>query len=232
MAQTKNMTVGTPSKAGKKSPREVLQKILNEKVLKKVTIRGIEVVLHPGVYPSHSFETTHALLEAIGPLVSNKIVCDFGCGMGIVGEFALRNNAHKVVMTDINPLAIRNASANKMMYNRRDIDLMIYESNCFDRVPFQRFDLIVFNAPIYGEPQAITRPIEWAFHDPNFQTIEKFLHQAKQFMFTRSQIIIGYSEKGSPEQVEDLFGKHGYKWTRLPKSVADSDSCIYALTLL
>src|SRR5579864_5016928 len=79
----------------------------------RINIKGIDLLVYPHVYPSDKFRTTNFVLENLQPLFKDKTVCDMGCGLGIVGQFALRHGARKVVQVDINPIAVENARANK-----------------------------------------------------------------------------------------------------------------------
>ena len=54
-----------------------------------------------------------------------------------------------------------------------------YQSNCFDNVPKDTFDVIVFNMPYHCDKIEIDDPLKYAFYDPAFVSIKKFLKQAQ-----------------------------------------------------
>ncbi len=72
-------------------------------------------------------------------------VIDLGCGTGIQGINALLKGAGKVVFSDLNPEAIRNAEANVEKINLQERAEFL-ESDLFDKIP-EKFDLIIFNPP-------------------------------------------------------------------------------------
>lgn len=217
-----------------KSPvYEIIKDVCNIRAQRHANILGIELLINPFVFPSDQFRTTNFLLKAIKNRVRGKRICDMGCGPGIVGLAALYEKAKGVVQIDINPYAVQNTRANRD-YHCFDPDILkVYESDCFDKVPFQLFDLIIFNIPFHSDDVEIHEPIERAFIDPNFETLEKFLKQAPKYLSLGGEILIAFSNKGDIEAIERLFSKHKYLWklTNLVNSQEDFDNRLYSLTL-
>ena len=127
-------------------PELIFRDILKSNDSQTVQIKGLDFIVHPHVYPSDKFRTTNFLLESIQPIVSGAHLCDMGCGIGVVGIYALSQGAKSIVQADINPLAVKNAKANKKIHHFSK-EIKIYESDCFGEIPKQQFDVIVFNIP-------------------------------------------------------------------------------------
>lgn len=218
----------------KLSPKQIHENIMKSTQQKKVLIKDKYYLVHPQVYPSNKFRTTNFLLDCIQPLVLNSTVCDMGCGMGIIGLFSLQHGAKYVVQTDINPLAIENAKANKDLYSYTDKQVKIIESNCFDKIPKQKFDIIVFNIPFHSEPYKISDPLEYAFHDPNFESTNKFLKQAISYSNSNTNILIAFSNKGDVEGLEKIFNNSFYDWNlwKTANSHQQFDNRIYKLQIV
>ncbi len=217
----------------KLSPEKIVEDIKHSTELSKTTILGKEYLIFPSVYPSDKFRTTNFLLQSIQPLVSNTTVCDMGCGMGVVGLYALENGAIRVVQADINPIAIENASANKELYKHSDKELTIFKSDCFDDIPHQTFDLIIFNIPFHSEPHQITSSLDYAFHDPDFKSTKKFLFQSKDYSHANTKIIIAFSNKGDTKKLEEIFTKLNFKWSLWKVANTDQkyDNRLYLLEI-
>lgn len=217
----------------KLSPDQIIEDITHSDNAQKIEILGKDYVLYPCVYPSDRFRTTKFLLESIKPLVKNASVCDMGCGMGIVGLYSLEKGATKVVQADINPAAVKNAIANKNIYHIPDQILEIFHSNCFDKIPLQTFDLIIFNIPFHSESHEITSSLDYAFYDPDFKATKRFLFQAQDFCHSNTKIVIAFSNKGNTKTLENLFNKLGYKWHLWKIANADQeyDNRLYMLEL-
>jgi methylase of polypeptide subunit release factors len=196
----------------KLTPELIFKDILQAIEPKRVQIKGLNFLVHPHVYPSDKFRTTNFLLESIRPLVANAHVCDMGCGFGVIGLYALHHGAKSIVQADINPMAVKNAKANKKFHNCSSTQAKIYKSDCFDNIPKQKFEIIVFNIPFHTEPYEIKDPLHYAFHDPLFRSVNKFLSQAVDYCHSNTTIIIAFSNKGDVKGLEKIFAHSGFEW--------------------
>lgn len=186
-------------------PQDIVEDIVKKGQKRQVTIQNVPFIVCPHVYPSDQFRSSQFILQAIAPIAKNRVVCDMGCGMGVIGHFALRYGASRVVQADVNPYAVENARANKQLYSIEDRAMQVHLSDCFDQVPTEKFDLIVFNIPFHCEPFVFSDPLERAFHDPGFKSVQKFLMQAPAFCHERSEILIVFSNKGDVAALEKIF---------------------------
>jgi methylase of polypeptide subunit release factors len=196
-------------------------------------IEGIKIQIYPHVYPSQKFRTTGFVLRNLKELVIGQKICDMGCGPGIVGLFSLHNGAKQVVQADINPSAIDNAKKNNEAHGFNETQINSYVSNCFDNIPKTTFDLIVFNMPYHCDQIQIDDPLKYAFYDPAFTSIKKFLAQAKDFSHEKTQIFIAFSNKGNTKLLEKLFEQSNYTcelW-KITNTDQEYDNRIYRLTL-
>ncbi len=203
------------------------------KDVKKVTIDGIELLEYAQVYPSHEFRTTKFILRSLKNFVMGKAVCDMGCGPGIMGIFSLINGAAKVVQADINPHAVENAQENNKFHGFTKDEIQTYFSDCFDSIPKQQFDIIIFNIPFHNTEIEIVEPLLRAFYDPDFASTKKFLRQAINYSHPRTDIYIAFSSKGNCPVLENIFSSLGYKWSlwRTTNSDAQYDNRIYRLNI-
>ncbi len=175
-------------------------------------VQGLEFDTYPNVYPSSRFRSTQFIFDNIITKVKDKIVCDMGCGSGVLGLFSLKNGAKKVVSADINPFAFENTIKNskKLGYSISKHEVLL--SDCFDAVPLQYFDLIIFNIPFHSDNIEIENPLEKAFFDPEFATVKKFLSQCKSYASDETEIIIAFSNKGDINTLESIFDALKFKW--------------------
>lgn len=194
-------------------------------------VEGIDLVIFPHVYPSHQFRSTGVLLRSIKQLIKGKRVCDMGCGPGIVGLFALQHGAKEVVQADINPHAVANAVENNLRYEFTSNQVKAYLSNCFDNVPKQTFDLIIFPMPYHCDMTKIDDPLKYAFYDPGFASITKFLDQANDYSHSATEILISFSNKGDVQKLENIFTASKFKWElwKIANTDQEFDNRIYRL---
>lgn len=201
--------------------------------VKSGEVRNIPFKIFPHVYPSHKFRSTGVSLDTIKPYLKDKKVCDMGCGPGIVGMYAIEMGASHVVQADINPYAVENARENNLMNGYDSDKIITVESNCFDNIPHSYlFDTIIFNMPYHNDEKKIEDPLEYAFYDPKFVSIRKFLHEVKQFSHKETKIFIAFSNKGEVNILEHIFDCSGLDWKLYTHTNTDQayDNRMYLLT--
>ena len=214
------------------APGDICQSTLFEAVSQEVEIMGISVLIEPNVCPSQYFRSTRFLMEHLTSFVKGKSMCDMGCGCGVVGLHALKNGAKRVVQVDINRSAVQNARDNRRLHKYSSKRLAVYNSDCFDDVPKQKFDVIAFNIPFHSDPIEIRNELELAFFDPDFRSTRKCLQQAQDFIKADSIIIIAFSDKGDVTALERLLNDTGFAWHLWQRgnTMNRYDSRLYFLT--
>lgn len=214
-------------------PQQIFDDIVQNQTVQEVNIKGLNLVVFPHVYPSDKFRSTNFILDNLKSYFLNASICDMGCGMGIIGLYAIKYGAKFVVQADINPRAVENAKANKERIVDATHSVQIFESDCFDAIPKQKFNVIVFNIPFHSEPHNILDPLEYAFHDPQFSSTNRFLKQARAYCDLNTKIFIAFSSKGNVEQLENLFDESGFHWKlwKVTNSNQQFDNRIYKLAI-
>lgn len=218
----------------KLSPQEIARDINEtfcEAEPKSIKILDVDFLVCPHVYPSQRFRSTHAMLEAILLHTQNKKICEIGCGCGTLGQVALVKGAKELVQGDINPYAVKNALENKKLHRFSDQQLRVFESDCFDNIPSEIFDIIIFAMPYHNDDIKIVDPLLRAFYDPNFNSIKKFLAQAFKFCHKDTEIFIAFSNKGDTKELASIFTKSPFAWELYRQTNKDSayDNRVYKL---
>lgn len=215
-------------------PSDIVRDIKNKyKNQTDVFIQDKKFTLLPGVYPSQNFRSSLEILHILKPLVRNKSICDMGCGMGIVGIFSMLWGAKEAVLVDINQNAVDNAALNRSIHNIPIEAASIYKSNVFESVPKQKFDYIVFNIPFHSDEVEIHEDLEYAFFDPCFKSLNKFLDGARSYMSATSEILVIFSDKGDTQTLEGIFDEKNYGWDLKYTRNSDQkfDTRVYSLKM-
>ena len=159
-------------------------------------------VFHPGF-----FFSTHLLLNQIKKLpLKNKKLLEPGAGSGLISVYAAKHGAG-VTATDINPIAVeflrQNSEKNKVQIN-------IIESDLFDEVPLQLFDIIVINPPYYKkEPESY---IDYAWNcGENGEYFQKLFSQLKSYIHTGTKILMVLCDGCDIDMVKSMADEKGYK---------------------
>ena len=157
---------------------------------RKYTYNGIEVVVHPEVFPPHLTLSTKILLDYISELnLQNKTFLELGCGSGIIALFAAQKGA-KVTASDLNKTALnylQNAS------EKNNLKVKTVYSNLFDELPNKHFDYILINPPYYPKNPKNTKEEAW-FCGEDFQYFKKLFQQLPNYLSENNKTLMILSE--------------------------------------
>ncbi len=128
-------------------------------------------------------------------LVRGKRVLEIGTGSGLIALCCLQAGASRVVATDINPFAMRNAAFNAERMNfteRIDIRLVPQRDPAAWSVlgEHERFDLIISNPP--WEDDKPTTLADFALYDPDFQLMDSLLDGVNDRLNPGGKVLLAY----------------------------------------
>ena len=89
--------------------------------------------------------------------MNGKSVLEPGCGSGLISIYAAQRGA-KVVSSDINPVAVEYLRKNS---RQNQVSLKILQSDLFEDIPEQAFDIIAINPPYYKKQPQTLRDYAW-----------------------------------------------------------------------
>ncbi|BCU67367.1 methyltransferase [Sulfolobales archaeon HS-7] len=125
-------------------------KLTGKKYVVTEVIDGIPLTLvsSDNVFSKNRIDKgTKILLENLVIPQEGKVL-DLGCGIGVIGIYiALKNPAIKVVMSDVNPVAIKLAKYNCTLNKVGDRTLVV-KTNLLDSFNENEFDAIISNPPL------------------------------------------------------------------------------------
>ena len=173
-------------------------------------INGLEFTCPPDIYQPHEFGSTRFMLRGLfadAPESLGHRVLEMGAGSGAVG-ICLAAAGCDVTLADIDPVAVTccrdNARANR-------VSATILESDLFAGLAGQRFDAILFNAPLMDK--AIEHPLEIISCDPGGALLSRFLREAPNFLAAGGRVIVIVANFGNKAAI--LKALDGYEDTIL-----------------
>ncbi|RAJ10695.1 methylase of polypeptide subunit release factors [Chitinophaga skermanii] len=180
-----------------------------------VQLGNITLQVNDGVFtpdPQITYSTSW-LLENMPP-VKGKDILDIGCGPGIIALHCVLQGANKVIATDIDEMAVRNAIHN-MRALRAEERMEVLESDLFQAVK-GRYHYIFGNLPILDEA--------WDLGISAQDILSEFLKGCKNYLLPGGQVFFTWAsfadmapvievleELGYGYQIHSTF-KHGYDW--------------------
>jgi release factor glutamine methyltransferase len=169
----------------------------------------IKLEIPPQVFHPGFFFSTRLLLNYIKQIpLQGKSFLEPGCGSGLISIYARKQGAN-VTATDINPVAIeflkKNAEQNK-------VDLEIIQSDLFQNVPEQRFDIIAINPPYYKKQPLDAIDYAW-FCGENGEYFETLFRGLKPYIHPGSEVLMVLFEGCDIEMIENLAVQNGFNLT-------------------
>ncbi len=177
-----------------------------------------ELVLFESVFWEPTDTTSLRRLIRETSLVKGKTVFEIGTGSGLVSLVCLKAGAARVVASDINPNAVRNA-----VHNAQRLGLLgNFEVR---RVPRrspgawtilqkgEKFDLIISNPP--WEDSVPDQVKDFALYDPGFGLLVSLLSGAKERLKPGGRMLLAYGCVTAIRKIEALAPQHGLTVKRL-----------------
>ena len=182
-----------------------LEKYLSKKRI--YTYGNIRLHIPPEVFHPGFFTSTQFLLRYIKSLqLQGKKFLEPGAGNGLISIYAAKHRA-KVTATDINPIAIEYLKINRVENNAQ---LNIIQSDLFENIPLQQFDIIAINPPYYKkDPQTL---LDHAWHcGINGEFFYRLFSQSPNFVHENSEVIMVLCDGCDLKMIGDAANQNGYK---------------------
>ena len=124
-------------------------------------IRGVtvEFFVKPGVFSKRGIDVGTKLLIENAVVPEEGTILDLGCGYGVIGiTLAKVFPKIKVIMVDINPVAVKLAQMN-IRHNGVEDRVEVYQGDLYEPVRGIKFDAIITNPPLAAGLDTVSRII-------------------------------------------------------------------------
>jgi release factor glutamine methyltransferase len=180
------------------------------------TMYNREWDLLPDVFaPIYSPSTSTAMallgLDESPVLPRTGSLLEIGCGTGVIAVSAALAGCDRVVATDINAAAVRNAAMNAVRHGV-DQRFAAVQSNLFDQLDGQeRFDTIFWSSNYVFAPSGYEyqNAHEYAYVDPGYQAHRRFLAEAPRWLAPGGAILLHFSTRGDVAGLLRIAGECG-----------------------
>jgi release factor glutamine methyltransferase len=148
--------------------------------------KNIQLEIPPEVFHPGFFTSTQLLLKYISTLdVANKNFLELGAGSGLIAIHAARRGA-EVTASDINYLAVNALKKNKFL---NKVEMNVVESDLFQKIPKQQFDVIAINPPYYKKNPSSEKDYAW-FCGENGEYFNRLFSELRDYMHKGTQAIM------------------------------------------
>jgi len=172
---------------------------------RKYAYQGIEVLVHPDVFPPHLTLSTKILLDFISEKnILNKTFLELGCGSGIISLFASKKGA-KVTASDINKKALEYlAKASE----ENKLKVTCVYSNLLENLQEKHFDYIIINPPYYPKQPKNTKEEAW-YCGEDFEYFKNLFEQLPEFISEENNTYMILSEDCEIKKIKSIaLSKH------------------------
>lgn len=169
--------------------------------------QGLNLWIKHGVFHPGFFFSTKLLIKVLENVdLKGKSLLELGCGSGLISAYSARAGAD-VTASDINAKAVINTIENLELNHLR---ALVVESDLFDQLNEQQFDIVVINPPYYPKTPTNASEEAW-FCGVNFEYFQKLFASLKPFMHSQSLVIMSLSEDCDIDHISSLASKHGFE---------------------
>lgn len=192
---------------------------------RKYSYKGINVLVHPEVFPPHYTISTKILLDFIDTLdISKKSFLELGCGSGIISLFAASKKA-KVTATDINTKALEYL---KKAAVKNNLPITVLYSDLFSELAGNLFDVIIINPPYYPKDPKTQKEQAW-FCGLDFEYFDQLFNQFSKRKKNETIFMI-LSEDCDLNKIKSIANSYGFTFSLiLEKTKLKEKNYIYQI---
>ncbi|MHC0433267.1 methyltransferase domain-containing protein [Streptomyces sp. O3] len=167
------------------------------------TLRGRDWTLLPDVFAPPYSASTDAAMELLGFVEGAQVprrgsFLEIGCGTGVIAVSAALAGCDRVLATDVNARAVRNAALNARRHGVAD-RVAARHSDLFDALdPGQRFDTVYWHSNFVLAPADYRYQSmhECAYVDPGYAAHRRYLAQAPLWTTPGGTALLHFSDRG------------------------------------
>jgi methylase of polypeptide subunit release factors len=152
--------------------------------------QGFDFVGFPGVFSPIVFSSS-SMWQPLSVKDGNKLL-EIGSGTGCISLAAALKSAVYVTAVDIEPCAVENTLYNIELHKLED-RVRTYQSDVFSNVSEYDYDIIFWNVPWIPTEKKGLSSIEKGVFDSNFELLERYISEAKNFLAPNGKVLVGYS---------------------------------------
>lgn len=168
--------------------------------------RGIQLEIPPQVFHPGYFSSSKLLLHAISGLpLHRKKFLEPGAGSGLISIYAARQGAF-TTCTDINPFSIDCLQKNR---EQNQVTMNIIQSDLFDNLPVQLFDIVAINPPYYKKEPVTPADHAW-YCGENGEYFEKLFASLGTYIHKDAIVYMVLCDGCDLEMIRGKAAYHGF----------------------
>ncbi len=175
--------------------------------LYEIEYGGFSLVVLPNVYAPEFFDDSLWFAKQLSDIVGEKSLLEIGTGTGIIALFCAKNGA-RVVATDINPAAIKNARINAI---RNNLNISVREGNLYEPLkPDEKFDFIFWAHPFNNWELTENDILLRSGIDPGYKSLRGYIAGAKKYLTENGKLLLGTGDSADLNMINEIAVENNY----------------------
>jgi release factor glutamine methyltransferase len=175
-----------------------------------VIIDGLKLKILKGVFHPKLYFSSHYFFDFLsGKNLKNRTFLEIGCGSGVLSLLAHKKGA-TVTTTDIDERAVETTKINFEKNFGKNHGTRIIQSNMFQNLPIQKFEIIVINPPYYFKKIESAAHYAWYCGEQG-EYFEELFGGIKNYINVDSEVFMILEEKCEIERIKAIAQKNQLK---------------------
>ena len=167
---------------------------------------SLDLLIRAGVFHPGFFNSTQNILSFLRRMeLRGKSLLDLGTGSGILALYAASKGAI-VTASDISQQAVDNSVYNS---KKNRLGINIIQSDLFDHIKRQEYDIIVINPPYYPKNPEIESDYAWYCGD-GFEYYHKLFTQIPPYVNPNTLALMSLADTFDTNKMRDIARMKGY----------------------
>lgn len=173
-----------------------------------VTILGRKIIVMPGVFSPKYFSDVEWFAKEVPKVVGRRSFLEVGTGTGIIALFVALGGARRIIATDINPAAVKNARRTLRLHN---LSIPVRFGDVFSPISRnEKFDVIFWNHPFHCSETKPKTMLERGGYDHQYKSIRAFFAGARRHLTPGGEMLLGTSENARLDLIRAFAREYGY----------------------
>ncbi|MFA7662850.1 MAG: methyltransferase [Patescibacteria group bacterium] len=196
----------------------VFEKIKKHNRPYNIKFGNLQITVLPNVFSPKYFTDSFWFAEQVSKLVKNKSLLEIGTGTGIIAITCAIKEA-RVVATDINPTAVKNAKLNAKKYG---LDIKIRKGDIYSTIKeAEKFEFIFWNHPFNNWKLEVKEVLLKAGFDTEYKSLKTYISEAHKHLTLDGRLLLGTGDGADIKEIKKIAQENNYglkllKETTLP----------------
>ncbi len=182
----------------------------------EICCEGIVLTVSPNVYAPRFFTDSLWFAEELPRIVGTRSLLEIGTGTGILAIACARNGSRRVVATDVNPDAVRNAQLNVTKLKPK---VEIRQGSLYGPIRSdETFDCIFWAHPFNNWPVPVADMLLRSGMDYHYEGVRGYIAGAGNHLTNNGRLLLGTGDSADLETISRFATENGYELDLLSES--------------